>query len=372
MKIFKKLAAAILAGVMVLAAIPVVASAESDYKVTAKEAPNGKEVSFTLPDNTDAVYRKVTLKQAGHLVIDLSVAADMFRIGILDDSGNAKPTDGWINKGRYEGGKGNYLCRSWNSSTKKFDGKFSCELGKGTYYIELYRYGSDLLGTGKVKMTAHYYDTASTLCNAKTAKSGKSYTENLTVKGEEAVYKFNVAKTGTMKIKYDISNVYYSKYTATLYKGSDDEEVEVDSFETNKSSYHMNKETYIYFNNSYGKGNGTSTATYKVTKGTYYLRVSHVWEEEGGRKPDFTVTATYPEGSANEGKITYLSMTIPKGTTIQLGAVMSTQGAVTWTSSKASVVSVSSNGKISAKAKGSAVITAKTGKNSVKIKITVN
>ena len=60
-----------------------------------------------------------------------------------------------------------------------------------------------------------------------------------------------------------------------------------------------------------------------------------------------------------------------KGSTIQLGTVMSVDGAVTWTSSKTSVATVSSNGKITAKSKGSAVITAKTGKNSVKIKITV-
>ena len=55
-----------------------------------------------------------------------------------------------------------------------------------------------------------------------------------------------------------------------------------------------------------------------------------------------------------------------------LGALVSPSGeAVMWTSSKTSVATVSSSGKVTAKAKGSATITAKCGTSTQKIKIIV-
>lgn len=220
------------------------------------------------------------------------------------------------------------------------------------------------MGTGKVKFTARYYDKDSVFCNSKNASSGKTYTSDLNVQGSESVYKFNVAKSGNLKVKVGVEGGdYYDDITAILYKGSDVNYVEISSMNALSGSSYSNIEDL----GAYVGSNTTAEINYKVSKGTYYLRLSR----NNSETASVSMTATYPEGSSNDGKISYLSLTMSKGSTIQLGTVMSVDGAVTWTSSKTSVATVSSNGKITAKSKGSAVITAKTGKNSVKIKITV-
>ena len=85
-----------------------------------------------------------------------------------------------------------------------------------------------------------------------------------------------------------------------------------------------------------------------------------------------TFTATYPTGSSSKAKINYITLNLSKGDTLSLGADITGSGDVTWKSSKSSVASVSSAGKVTAKSKGSAIITAKVGKTTKKIKIVVS
>lgn len=367
MKLFKKIAAFFVAAALAVTALPMVASAADDWKAKTKTALNGKEYSFTLPDNqSDSICYKVTLKEAGYLVLDVQSTASITDISIAGD--------GFFERERFDyelsfvGFSGSnsrhesYM--KWDSSAKKAKATFSKSLSKGTYSILFYR--GEALGTGKVKFTAHYYDKDSVFCNSKTASSGKTYTSDLNVEGSESVYKFNVAKSGNLKVKVGVGvdgeGAYSNVITAILYKGSDDNDVEISSMNVLNGSHYSNNDIYA------GVGcNTTAEINYKVSKGTYYLRLS----KNSSNTASVSMTATYPEGSSNDGKISYLSLTMSKGSSIQLGTVMSVDGAVTWTSSKTSVATVSSNGKITAKSKGSAVITAKSGKNSVKIKITV-
>jgi len=82
--------------------------------------------------------------------------------------------------------------------------------------------------------------------------------------------------------------------------------------------------------------------------------------------------ASATQQSKTEGKLSYFTITVSEGDVLQLGTVMSPSNAkVTWTSSKSSVAAVSSAGKVTAKAAGSAVITAKSGTSSIKIKVVV-
>ncbi|CCY72621.1 glycerophosphoryl diester phosphodiesterase [Eubacterium sp. CAG:115] len=214
-----------------------------------------------------------------------------------------------------------------------------------------------------MKFTARFYSTNSSLGNYKNAPSGKTYTSDMSVEGDERVYRFNVAKSGTMKIR--LAADYYSSYSddilATLYRDSDDNDVEISNMNVISGSYYENNDTYA----SIGYKT-TDELSYKVTKGTYYLRL--FWSNTG----TLSMTATYPEGSSNDGKISCLSLNLKKDGTLQLGAVMAVDGNVTWTSSKTSVATVSSTGKVTAKGTGTAVITAKSGKNSVKIQIRVS
>ena len=121
------------------------------------------------------------------------------------------------------------------------------------------------------------------------------------------------------------------------------------------------------------------TISYGVSKGTYYIRFERSSSNSGNGKINFT--ATFPSSSESSsssssststGKVSYLTLTMSKGWSLQLGAVVSPSGKkVTWKSSKKSVVSVSSNGLITAKKKGTAIITAKCGSSTKKIKIIV-
>lgn len=110
------------------------------------------------------------------------------------------------------------------------------------------------------------------------------------------------------------------------------------------------------------------TIKYQVTKGTYYLGVYGYEKSEEYRL--FSITAHAPEKKVTP-KIDYFNIDLKRGDTLQFGAELSKTGTVTWKSSKKSVATVSSNGKVTAKAKGSAIITAKCGNSTVKIKVTV-
>ena len=70
------------------------------------------------------------------------------------------------------------------------------------------------------------------------------------------------------------------------------------------------------------------------------------------------------------GKINMKKATLNVGQTLQL-KVTGTKGKVKWTSSKKSVATVSSKGRVKAKKKGSATITAKIGKKKYTCKVTV-
>ena len=120
-----------------------------------------------------------------------------------------------------------------------------------------------------------------------------------------------------------------------------------------------------------GKTNGTSTVTAGALKGTATITITL---KSGLKK---TVKVTVQPTTVKTTKISG----IPAGVTLKKGqsrvlqpvlAPVTSQEKVTYTSSKTSVAVVASNGKITAKAKGTAVITVKSGTKTVKCKITVN
>ncbi len=111
----------------------------------------------------------------------------------------------------------------------------------------------------------------------------------------------------------------------------------------------------------------SATATYKVKKGTYYITLSDYYSNNGNG--DYKLTATYPTKSGNT--FSYLGITMKKGDTLQLEAVGASGEDTTWTSSKKSVVSVTSKGKITAKKKGTAIITCESNGIIIKLKVTV-
>jgi len=116
----------------------------------------------------------------------------------------------------------------------------------------------------------------------------------------------------------------------------------------------------LVWDNNLKKASGT--LVYKnVEKGTYYILFNTSEYGYG----TCTIKAAYPDGksSSAEGVIKDVTLQIPmkKGDTLKLGAILSPTNAVgtaTWTSNKTSVATVSSTGKIKAKAAGTATIPA--------------
>lgn len=190
--------------------------------------------------------------------------------------------------------------------------------------------------------------------DAISVKSGKKV-ETTMSKSSEKVYKITLSKKGDLVIKLEHNVSDYIKVTLMDQDGGEINYTKKDS----KAGYW-----------SWGlicSDNGvfSGSITYTLTKGTYYLKIYCY----AGGLVEFT--PTYP--SKAEQSVSYLSATLKKGSTLQLGAVLSDgkAGTAEWSSSKSSVAAVSSKGKITAKAKGTAVITAKVGSSTVKIQIKV-
>ncbi len=106
--------------------------------------------------------------------------------------------------------------------------------------------------------------------------------------------------------------------------------------------------------------------TYKVKKGTYYVAVQND-NPYGGKDYSFSVDLK----ENNKKEFSYLGITLKKGATMQLEAVNADAKSTKWTSSKKTVATVSSTGKIKAKKKGTTVITCTSGDVVVKLKVTV-
>lgn len=222
MKIFKKIIAAVAAAAIAITALPMSAFGEDYWKTNAKTIQRDKEYSFTLPDNTsDTVHYKFEMKFPGYLVLDVSSTADITLFDLCSETSNY----GYFDNDESIKGSADYYKYSfltWDSNAKKGIGSFPRELPKGTYYLRFWR--GDNYGSGKVKFAARFYSTNSSLGNYKNASSGKTYKSDMSVNGDERVYRFNVAKSGTMKIRLaaDYNSGNYYEILATLYRNSDE------------------------------------------------------------------------------------------------------------------------------------------------------
>ena len=209
----------------------------------------------------------------------------------------------------------------------------------------------------------------SLFARAKALTSGKKYTIDFDYYEDERydglLYKIN-ADAGELKIKLETSDGYGSiivmnskseSITASKSTAVTGETAIYDSYYDSKAKFR--------FDSNYLMEEFKGTVTYTLTKGTYYILIDTTCDI-------ISFTATYKVYTAPV-KINSLCLTVPKGSAVKLGSVLTaaTDKTVTWTSSKTSVAAVTSKGKVTAKAAGTAVITAKLGSSSVKITIKV-
>ena len=203
----------------------------------------------------------------------------------------------------------------------------------------------------------------------KSIESGKQYSLSLTSYGDKQDYKFTAAKSGKLKltVSAEIETVYINVLNAenTLIKPSDSNN------KYGKSGWtELPKGIKLIWNSSERKYYGTLTLN--IEKGLNYIRFFRYGGSGTGK---IIFKATYPSAdSSADVKITSFTLEMKKGDTIQLGTLLSadTDDNIAWKSSKTSVAKVSATGKITAKAKGSATITASVGDSTMKIQVNVS
>lgn len=198
--------------------------------------------------------------------------------------------------------------------------------------------------------------------------SGKSVSTILPSYGDDADYKITVKSAGTLKLSVE-SQMYNANVKVYDSDGNSLSTI-ADTTTSGKCNSTGNNYYDMYWNSTIEKYKGT--VSYSVKAGTYYIRfVRYCNSSDGNGK--LTFTATFPSGeSAKKSTISYININLEKGDTLSLGATVSNGGTVTWKSSNSAVVSVTSTGKITAKAKGTAIITAKCGNSTKKVKIVVS
>lgn len=202
------------------------------------------------------------------------------------------------------------------------------------------------------------YDTATSI------SSGKAVSTTLYSYKDCADYKIKVTGKGLLKLNLTAQmgalKIYVYDSDGNKVSTSDENILSGKwGFDGNSTWYEWN-DTVEKFK---------AEISYPVNKGDYYIRYDRRNDYGNGK---LSFTATFPSTTVAKAKISYLTLELTKGSSIKLGAVVSPSGsAVTWKSSKTSVATVSSTGKVTAKAKGTTIITAKSGTSTQKIKIIV-
>lgn len=216
---------------------------------------------------------------------------------------------------------------------------------------------------------------ADSIANTATAiTSGKAVSTILPSYGDTADYKITVKSAGTLKLSIE-SQMSYA--WVEVYDSDGNLQQTIDNTTTSgRCSSAGNSYHNMYWNSTIEKYKGT--VSYSVKAGTYYIRfVRYCYSGDSNGK--LTFTATYPSGTSSSGssstsnaKVYYIVLYLEKGDRLSLGATITKGAKVTWKSSNTSVASVSSSGKLTAKGKGSAIITAKCGSSSKNIKVIVS
>lgn len=208
--------------------------------------------------------------------------------------------------------------------------------------------------------TAKAVSSGETISDVFITQTGSWYDKNLD-------YKITIKESGTLNLSYSAGVPYFKLY---LYD-ADGNEVINSSYKATTGTASLSGKNLTYKWNS-ATETIKGSASYKVSKGTYYIRAQAPWNcyNDGNRKFNMTVK-TSSTSSSSIGKISCLQITVPKGTTLKLAAVISGSGTATWTSSKPSVATVSSKGLITAKSNGFTIVTCTLGTSKVKVRIKV-
>ena len=234
--------------------------------------------------------------------------------------------------------------------------------------------------------------------NAAAVKNGREYTAEI-AEGDIADYIVTVSRAGKLKLNF---RSYINQINIAVLDSGENSIEPTDYDNTSGASWWVDsksaqsaktsKKSKIYDKIDNKQGYATvfwdtaerayiGTITFDVSKGIYNIRVENL--VNGGETGKITFSPEFPSdeptasGSSSSGSdnsiISSMAVSVPKGTSIQLGvAVRSAENlTVTWSSSNRSVASVTSKGKVTARARGYAVITVSVNGSKARLTIKV-
>lgn len=221
-------------------------------------------------------------------------------------------------------------------------------------------------------VTAMAVLSVSASAEVSTVKSGKTYSTMLTNYGSEQSYKLVASKSGTLKITLSsqieelrviVSDTSNNILAPTKHSDTLGTSEWYDSWGSRYEIVKWNSVEKKY----------TGSLSFSVKKGTYYIKF--VTYKKGEQNIRFIPTFPSKDSSdsGSDVKINNLTLTMKVSDTLQLGTALSasTDDNVAWKSSKTSVAKVSATGLVTAKAAGTATITASIGGSTQKIDIIV-
>lgn len=218
-----------------------------------------------------------------------------------------------------------------------------------------------------VRRSNSYNVTAETKFELKTSKALDD--------GADTMGKANIELTSGKKYDYKLENMQDDDYFYFV-AGAQTSKVTIGNNIPKGIAWHVYDENKVELGYGIAEQDQTRYIEVKTEKGKkYYVFVTVSFRNLFGTKElagDYTVQVD--SGSKPDSEIMF-TVTLKKGSTLQLGAVLQPSGKkaskTTWKSSKKTVAKVDSKGKITAVKKGTAIISVTVGDLTEKIKVTV-
>jgi len=203
--------------------------------------------------------------------------------------------------------------------------------------------------------------------SAMNVESGKSYAFQAKHVSNTTLCKVTLSEKGELKIsaETDFGMATLKVWDKDGFSQVIDERIATEGTISNDNCLNMNREKKV--------GKGTYILK-NLKKGTYYFSFYCFGPGNGGSGTKLSVKATYPTAVTKADGVS-LSADLKKGANLQLGGIVSPSGIkskATWKSDNTSVAVVSDKGLVTAKAKGTAVITCTVDDRTAKITIKVS